>query len=186
MKNAIKLLFIICTLSLSLMHQATIMVYPFDNVVDEERFNRLIKELRCPKCQNNNLADSNSALAIDLKDIIYEQIKAGKTDDEITFYLKERYGDFISYRPPLKPSTWIIWFGPFVVLLMGGFFIIRFVSVSKNKNKVIQEKNTADVPQVDNLLNEWIDEDKSTPDNQQSPSKFKTTDIHSDDKGQSL
>ena len=89
-----------CTLSV-----ATIIVYPFTDLVKEERFNVLIKELRCPKCQNNNLADSNSTLSVAIKDKIYEKVNAGKSDEEIISYLKDRYGDFISYRPPVKPST---------------------------------------------------------------------------------
>ena len=107
---------------------AEILVYPFADPVKEERFNQLIQELRCPKCQNNNLADSNAPLSVDLKDIIYEKINAGESDEQIVFYLKERYGDFISYLPPVKPSTWVIWYGPFVVLLIAGFLIFRFVA----------------------------------------------------------
>ena len=138
----------------SLTSVATILVYPFDDVVKEQRFNVLIKELRCPKCQNNNLADSNSALSTDLKNIIYDQIKAGKTDDEIVGFLKDRYGDFISYRPPLKPSTWIIWFGPFVVLLLGGFFIFRFLS-GRQKNPIIVSGATSE---SGDLLKQWSEE----------------------------
>jgi len=107
---------------------AEILLYQFTDPVKEERFNQLIKELRCPKCQNNNLADSNAPLAVDLKDIVYEKINAGQTDNEIIYFLKERYGDFISYRPPVKPSTWLIWYGPFVVLIIGGIMIFRFVA----------------------------------------------------------
>lgn len=139
---------------------ATIMVYPFDDEVKELRFNHLIQVLRCPKCQNNNLADSNSALAIDLKNIIYDQLKAGKSDDEIIDYLKDRYGDFISYRPPLKPSTWIIWFGPFVVLLLSGFFIFRFLSARQNNKIIIAESST----ESNELLEQWATETQSQKD----------------------
>jgi cytochrome c-type biogenesis protein CcmH len=140
---------------------ATIMVYTFDDVAKEQRFNHLIQVLRCPKCQNNNLADSNSALAIDLKDIIYDQLKAGKSDDEIVNYLKDRYGDFISYRPPLKPSTWIIWFGPFVVLLLSGFFIFRFVSYRQNNKMIIAQSST----KSSDLVAQWASETQSQKDN---------------------
>lgn len=136
---------------------ATVMVYPFDDEVKEQRFNHLIQILRCPKCQNNNLAGSNSALAVDLKNIIFEKMMAGKSDDEIISYLKERYGDFISYRPPLKPSTWIIWFGPFVVLLLSGFFIFRFVSSRQNNETVISQSSS----ESSDLLEQWATEDQS-------------------------
>ena len=154
MKSIIKILALCLIVLSSLTSVATILVYPFDDAVKEQRFNVLIKELRCPKCQNNNLADSNSALSVDLKNIIYEQIKAGKTDDEILGYLKQRYGDFISYRPPLKPSTWIIWFGPFVVLLMGGIFIFRYIS-SRQKNQSIVAETSSE---SSDLLKEWAEE----------------------------
>ncbi len=140
--------FAICTLSV-----ATIIVYPFTDSVKEERFNELIKELRCPKCQNNNLADSNSTLSEAIKDKIYEKINAGKSDDEIISYLKERYGDFISYRPPVKPSTWLIWYGPFIFLLVGGFLIFRFVS-ARQKEKPIAPVSSASQSSKE-LLEQW-------------------------------
>lgn len=110
---------------------AGINVYEFKTPEQEARFNHLIEELRCPKCQNNNLADSNAPIAKDLKDVVYEKIMAGQSDEEITAFLKDRYGDFISYRPPVKPSTWFIWFGPFVLLIGGGWFISRYVKARK-------------------------------------------------------
>ena len=88
MKKIVKIITITALLFSSLITLGTITVYTFEDTIKEQRFNHLIKILRCPKCQNNNLADSNSALAIDLKDIIYEQVKAGKTDDEIIFYFE--------------------------------------------------------------------------------------------------
>ncbi|MFT5451896.1 MAG: cytochrome c-type biogenesis protein CcmH [Enterobacterales bacterium] len=136
---------------------ATVMVYPFDDEVKEQRFNHLIQVLRCPKCQNNNLAGSNSALAVDLKNIIFEQMMAGKSDDEIISYLKDRYGDFISYRPPLNPSTWIIWFGPFAVLLLSVFFVFRFMSSRKNNKIVISQSSS----QSSEILEQWTTETQS-------------------------
>lgn len=77
------------------------------------------KEVRCLVCQNETLADSRAGLALDLRREIREQMKAGKSDEQIAAFLTERYGDFVLYRPPLKPSTYLLWFGPFV-LLAGG------------------------------------------------------------------
>ena len=79
--------------------------------------------VRCLVCQNETLADSRAELAVDLRREIREQMKAGRSDEQITAFLTERYGDFVLYRPPLKPSTYPLWFGPFV-LLAGGFFAL--------------------------------------------------------------
>jgi cytochrome c-type biogenesis protein CcmH len=83
------------------------------------------REVRCLVCQNETLADSRAGLALDLRREIREQMKAGKSDEEITAFLTDRYGDFVLYRPPLKPSTYPLWFGPFVLLAIGLFALYR-------------------------------------------------------------
>ncbi|MEE2731348.1 MAG: cytochrome c-type biogenesis protein [Pseudomonadota bacterium] len=97
---------------------ATIDAYEFNDLEKEQRFRVLIGELRCPKCQNQNISDSNAGLAKDIKDRTYRLINEGKSNREITNYMVERYGDFITYRPPMKPATWFLWFGPFVLTLL--------------------------------------------------------------------
>ena len=141
---------------MSVIVTAEILVYPFADQVKEQRFNRLITELRCPKCQNNNLADSNAIQAVDLKDIIYEKINAGETDEAIVQYLTDRYGDFINYRPPVKPSTWLIWYGPFGFLLLGGFFIFRYV-VSRQNNNTTSIKQSISTDSKE-LIEQWRSE----------------------------
>jgi cytochrome c-type biogenesis protein CcmH len=74
------------------------------------------RQMRCLVCQNETLADSQAELAVDLRREIREQMKAGRSDDEVTQFLTERYGDFVRYRPPLAPKTYLLWFGPFVLL----------------------------------------------------------------------
>ncbi len=91
----------------------------------EARLLHLTEELRCLVCQNETLAASHADLAIDLKNQIREQIKAGKSDRQIIDYLVARYGDFVLYRPPLKASTVALWVGPFVLLLAGLFLMVR-------------------------------------------------------------
>ena len=81
------------------------------------------KEIRCLVCQNETLADSRADLALDLRREIREQMAAGRSDEQIVAFLTARYGDFVLYRPPLKPSTYPLWFGPFV-LLAGGLFAL--------------------------------------------------------------
>ena len=91
----------------------------FSDAQEETRYWALIEELRCLVCQNQNLADSNAPLARDLRDQVLEQLKAGRSDDEIKDYLVDRYGDFVLYRPPVKPATWGLWFGPLVIVMLG-------------------------------------------------------------------
>jgi cytochrome c-type biogenesis protein CcmH len=91
----------------------------------EARLNQLSAELRCLVCQNQSLADSNAELAVDLKNQVREMMQAGRTDAEIKSYLTDRYGDFVLYRPPMRTTTWLLWGGPFVLLLVGIFVLVR-------------------------------------------------------------
>lgn len=93
--------------------------YPLDSVQKEAQFNHLLKELRCLVCQNQDLADSNADLAKDLRDQVYQLVKEGKSDNEITDYLTSRYGDFILFKPPMKTITYLLWFGPILFLVLG-------------------------------------------------------------------
>jgi cytochrome c-type biogenesis protein CcmH len=86
----------------------------------DERLKRLETELRCLVCQNQTLADSNASLAEDLRREVRSLAAAGKSDDEIRAYLVARYGDFVLYDPPVKGKTWLLWFGPFALLIIGG------------------------------------------------------------------
>jgi len=96
---------------------ATIDTYQFANEAQELRYQALVGELRCPKCQNQNLAGSDAPIAKDLKDRTYQLLQDGKTDSEIRDYMISRYGDFISYKPPVRGSTYVLWFGPFALLV---------------------------------------------------------------------
>lgn len=97
---------------------AAIDVYEFKTPVEEQRFQALMGELRCPKCQNQNLAGSDAEIAKDLKKRTYQLMEEGKSDNEIRQYMVERYGDFISYKPPVRGSTYLLWFGPFALLMI--------------------------------------------------------------------
>lgn len=100
---------------------------PFKDRSEELRFQEITRELRCLVCQNQNIADSNADLARDLRQEVFEMMRAGKSDDEIKTFMTERYGDFVLYRPPMKPTTWLLWFGPFLALIAGAFFLIRHI-----------------------------------------------------------
>ena len=91
----------------------------------ERRVTRLSEELRCLVCQNQTIADSNAELAVDLRNQVREQMRQGRSDDAIRSYMVERYGDFILYRPPVKASTVLLWFGP-LVMVVGGIGGLAF------------------------------------------------------------
>ena len=108
----------------------------------EQRMKNLTEQLRCLVCQNETLADSRADLAEDLRKQIREQMKAGKTDKEIIAFLTERYGDFVLYKPPVKATTYLLWFGPFVFLGGGTFVLYRFVK--RRRELIHEEPLTAD------------------------------------------
>jgi cytochrome c-type biogenesis protein CcmH len=117
---------------------APIETYTFENPEQEDIFYKLNDELRCLVCQNQNIAESNADLAKDLRREIYNMISEGQTEEEIVEFMVQRYGDYVLYRPPMKPLTWLLWFGPALVFLFGLYYAIkRFRSVS------------TDVPQSD-------------------------------------
>ena len=116
---------VVLVAGLSMSAWANIDTYQFDNPRQEAQYRALIEEFRCPKCQNQNLAGSDAPIAQDLKQKTYDMVKDGRSDGEIRQYMQERYGDFISYKPPMRPSTWILWFFPpllLLVLIIGWFW----------------------------------------------------------------
>ncbi|MCP4043165.1 MAG: cytochrome c-type biogenesis protein CcmH [Gammaproteobacteria bacterium] len=108
---------------------ATVEPRIFDNPEQESRYKRLIVELRCLVCQNQNIADSNADLAMDLRRETYNMIRGGKTDEQIVTFMVDRYGDFVLYRPPVKPTTYLLWAGP--LLLVGIGFLIMLMHIRR-------------------------------------------------------
>lgn len=99
--------------------------------VQEQRYKTMLSELRCLVCQNQSLADSNAPLAQDLKKEVYDQIKGGKTDEEIKTYLVSRYGEYILFKPNLTKTTFVLWLGPVIFLV--GAFVILGLSIRRQK-----------------------------------------------------
>ena len=99
----------------------------FTDSVEEKRFHALTSELRCVMCQNQSLADSNAQIARDLRREVLELMRQGKSDSEIKDFLVARYGEFVLYRPQVESKTWLLWFGPAVVLLAGAFLVAAVV-----------------------------------------------------------
>jgi cytochrome c-type biogenesis protein CcmH len=118
----------------------------------EKRLQALSQELRCLVCQNETLADSRAGLAEDLRREIREQMKAGKSDKEIIAFLTARYGDFVLYRPRVTPTTYLLWFGPFILLGVGLVFLYKQL-----KQRRVQIKQEPITPQDRRRLEELLE-----------------------------
>ncbi len=99
----------------------------FRDVAEEARFQHLAHELRCVMCQNQSLADSNAQIAHDLRREVLVLMQQGKSDAQIKQFLVARYGEFVLYKPPVESKTWLLWFGPLLLLLGGGLVVVRIV-----------------------------------------------------------
>lgn len=118
-------------------------VFTFDNEQQEQQFRKLTEELRCPKCQNNSIADSNSMIALDLRQKVYELMKEGKSRDEIVDYMVARYGYFVTYNPPLTPLTVLLWGLPFAAIIVGGWIIFARSKKRVRLKQVIDESDSS-------------------------------------------
>ncbi|WP_312945730.1 cytochrome c-type biogenesis protein [Stutzerimonas kunmingensis] len=112
--------------------QAAIDTYEFSDEAERERYRTLTEELRCPKCQNQNIADSNAPIAMDLRQEIFRMLEEGKSNDQIVDYLVDRYGDFVRYKPPVNAKTMLLWYGP-VGLLVLGFGVLTVILVRRRR-----------------------------------------------------
>ena len=122
--------------------------YQFDSNEQAVRFEELTKELRCPKCQNQNIADSDAVVAKDLRDRVLALVKDGKSKDEVIDYMIDRYGYFVHYDPPVTPATLILWVLPVLIVIIGfGFIVIR-----QRKASVKQTWSDADEVMLNKLI----------------------------------
>jgi len=119
-----------------LITQAGVEVVQFENPENTKRYQDLIAELRCLVCQNQNLADSNADLAKDLRNQVYDMIKAGSSDSDITDYMVNRYGDFVLYRPPFKATTLFLWLVPPLVLFGAVLILVIFIRRQRDKTAI--------------------------------------------------
>ncbi|HYO92099.1 MAG TPA: cytochrome c-type biogenesis protein [Pyrinomonadaceae bacterium] len=119
----------------------------------EKRVMRLAEDLRCLVCQNETLAGSQAPLAVDLRQQIREQLKAGKSEQEIIAFMTERYGDFVLFRPPVKATTYLLWFGPFLLLAAGIMVQLRYLK--KRRERVLDKPlSEAERKRVEALLSD--------------------------------
>lgn len=138
----------------SFMLFAAIDVYKFDDPEKEKRFHHLAFELRCPKCQNQNIADSNAEIAQDLRTKIFQMLNAGKNDNEIVGYMVERYGDFVLYEPRVRPQTYLLWYGPALFLVLGLAVVALII---RSRKKQYQQTNDHQ-PSLSNSEAEALDD----------------------------
>ena len=123
-----------------------------DDPITEQRLISISEEMRCLVCQNESLAGSRSDLANDLRREIRVLIKEGKSDDQIRSFMVERYGDFVLYRPPVKPLTWLLWIGPFVILGLGVAGLLMYLR-RRDSSVPNVALTDADNQKIDALLN---------------------------------
>jgi cytochrome c-type biogenesis protein CcmH len=100
---------------------------PFKDHAEEVRYQHLTAQLRCPMCQNETLADSNAPIARDLRNQIFQLMQHGQTDAQIKQYLVDRYSEFVLYDPPVARNTWLLWFGPLLILLVGAAAVVATI-----------------------------------------------------------
>ena len=118
---------------------AAIEAHEFDTDLQRQRYQSFIEEMRCPKCQNQNLAGSDSPISADLRRELYEMIKLGKSDKEIVDFMVDRYGDFILYRPRVTPATYVLWGAPAALLVIG---IIVLIVILRRRRRLALTQTT--------------------------------------------
>ncbi len=133
---------IIYALGLSLLcltAQGAIDTYEFSDTAKRDRYRILVEELRCPKCQNQNIADSDSPIAMDMRDEIFKKLEEKESDEQIVDYLVDRYGDFVRYKPPVNQRTLVLWYGP-AALLAFGFLMVAIIVFRRRDSQQVDAK----------------------------------------------
>lgn len=157
-------LFQVLCLSLILcgLAHAAIDTYRFDNEADRARYRHLVEELRCPKCQNQNIADSNAPIAKDLRGEIHRMLVAGSSDEQIIDHLVLRYGDFVLYKPRLTTRTVLLWYGPAGLLVLGlGVLAIIVVRRHRQRKRAAQGLTAEEQRRLAALLEKTSDKHAS-------------------------
>lgn len=123
--------------------------FEFEDAAQQQLFHDLSKQLRCPKCQNQNIADSNAQLAKDLRNKTYELVKQGKSEEQIIDYMVARFGNFVRYDPPMTPATIFLWVGPLLSILLGFLFLYGQI---KKQNKADDKLDKEDDKRLAQIL----------------------------------
>ncbi|ABR74220.1 cytochrome C biogenesis protein [Actinobacillus succinogenes 130Z] len=120
-----KIMLFLTALLLSCSGFAAIDALNFQSAQQEQDYHVLTQELRCPQCQNNNIADSNAQISIDMRAKVFELLQEGKSKRDVVDYMVERYGNFVTYNPPLTPATLWLWLLPCAFVILGAWFVVR-------------------------------------------------------------
>lgn len=136
-----KVLSFLGALLLSFSVLASSEVLRFDNDTQEQQFRELTMQLRCPKCQNNSIADSNSMIASDMRQKVYELMQQGQTKEQVVDYMVDRYGYFVTYEPPITPFTILLWLLPALFLAAGAWMIIRRAHRTRSAKEPMSEQD---------------------------------------------
>lgn len=132
--------------------------YQFSDEKNRELFHNLATELRCPKCQNQNLADSNSPIAADMRREIHRMVEEGQSEEQVVDFMVARYGDFVRYRPKRDESTWMLWYGPLILIGLGGLAVLL---VSRRRKPAAESPAQAAQPdrqKLDKILDQYQDD----------------------------
>ncbi|KXS52002.1 MAG: cytochrome c-type bioproteinis protein CcmH [Marinobacter sp. T13-3] len=127
-------------------------VYDFDTRAEEQRYQNLIAELRCPKCQNNNIADSNSAISQDMRDEVYRMMKNGASNEEIVDALVSRFGEFVQYKPPVDRRTILLWAFPAIAVIGGFLMVVGVVMRSRRREQQGEPLSQEDKRKAERIL----------------------------------
>ena len=144
----IKTLLFSTALLFSVGASAAIDALNFSSPQQEDDYHALTQELRCPQCQNNNIADSNAVIAVDMRGKVFELLQEGKSKQDVVQYMVDRYGNFVTYDPPLTPATMILWGAPILFILLGVLVLFRrkhsqggrVSQTAENANNVLTEE----------------------------------------------
>ncbi|MEH6565507.1 MAG: cytochrome c-type biogenesis protein [Halopseudomonas sp.] len=142
--------------------QAAVDTFEFDSEQERERFYAISAELRCPKCQNQNIADSNAPIADDLRKEVYRLLEEGRSDEEVVEYMVARYGDFVRYKPALNSDTLVLWFGPLFFLLAG--FLAVFMLIRRRQRAAHDPLDNILTSEEQQRLDQLLEEKKSQDD----------------------
>ena len=127
--------------------------FEFESQAQEKTFRKLSDELRCLVCQNQSIAESDAGLAKDLRAEIYGMLQAGKNEEEIKEFMVDRYGDYVLYEPPFEPMTWLLWFGPLLIFIVGLYYARGFIK-QQNQSDVPDELSAEEVERLKDLQSE--------------------------------
>ena len=125
---------------------------PLDDPVLESRARDLARQIRCLVCQNQSIFDSDADLAKDLRQVVRERIILGESDLAVADYLVARYGDFVLLKPPIKPKTYLLWFGPALIMLFAGIGVVRFLRRTGAKGRHLEALSSAERKRVEHLI----------------------------------